>query len=79
MTRRNLERRLERQVVLDDGRVIEEGAPEVTVDEVEDEQTHEDSGGEEDNDARYTCRRFLLFFAILFYVSSGGARTVAST
>ncbi len=76
-----MERRLERQVVLDDGRVIEEGAPEVTVDEVEDEQTHEDSGGEEDNDARYACRRFLplLLFAILFYVSSGGARTVAST
>ena len=45
VTRRELERRLRRQVVLADGRVIEEGVPEVTVDAVEDEQTHEDGGG----------------------------------
>ncbi len=48
VTRRELERRLRRQVVLADGRVIEEGDPEVTVDAVEDEQTHEDGGREED-------------------------------
>ncbi len=47
VTRRELERRLRRQVVLADGRVIEEGVPEVTVDAVEDEQTHEDGGREE--------------------------------
>ena len=49
VTRKNLERHLQRQVVLDDGRVIEEDEPEVTRDLVEDTQTHEDRGSEERN------------------------------
>ncbi len=44
-------------MVLNDGRVIEESYPEVTVDTVEDTQTHEDSGGEEDAARRRDGRR----------------------
>jgi len=46
-TKRELERRSHRQVVLDNGRLISEDTPEVTVDVVEDTQTHEDDGGDE--------------------------------
>lgn len=44
---RNLEKKIKRQVVLEDGRVIVEDAPEVTVDTVEDRQSHEDEGEED--------------------------------
>ena len=47
VTRKNLERHLQRQVVLNDGRVIEEDDPEVTNDLTEDRQTHEDEGSED--------------------------------
>ena len=39
---KNIEKRIQRQVVLEDGRVIEEDLPEVTVDTVEDIQSHSD-------------------------------------
>ena len=35
------------QVVLEDGRIIEEGEPEVTVDTVEDVESHSDDGEED--------------------------------
>ena len=41
-TVKNIEKRIQRQVVLEDGRVIEEDLPEVTVDTVEDIQSHSD-------------------------------------
>lgn len=47
VTKKNLERQIHRQVVLDDGRVIVEDKPEVTVDTVEDRQSHEEEGGED--------------------------------
>lgn len=46
-TTKNVERKIQRQVVLEDGRVIVEDVPEVTVDTVEDTQTREDSGDED--------------------------------
>jgi len=46
-TTKNIERRVQRQVVLEDGRVIEEDDPEVTVDTVEDVQSHSDDGTED--------------------------------
>jgi len=52
VTKRELERRSHKQVVLENGRVIAEDSPEVTVDTVEDSQTHEDDGGDT-NFARY--------------------------
>lgn len=47
VTTKNLERQVKRQVVLDDGRVISEDAPEVTLDVTEDRQSHEESGDED--------------------------------
>ena len=47
VTTKNLERQVKRQVVLDDGRVITEDAPEVTLDVTEDRQSHEESGDED--------------------------------
>ena len=47
VTKKNLERQIQRQVVLDDGRVIVEDVPEVTVDTVEDRQSHEEDGDED--------------------------------
>ena len=41
------EQRLVEQVVLEDGRVIEESDPEVTVDTVEDVQSHDEDGDED--------------------------------
>lgn len=41
-TTKNVERKIQRQVVLEDGRVIEEDVPEITVDTTEDIRTDED-------------------------------------
>ena len=41
-TVKNIEKRIQRQVVLEDGRVIEEDDPEITVDTVEDVESHSD-------------------------------------
>jgi len=41
-TVKNIEKRIQRQVVLEDGRVIEEDDPEVTVDTIEDIESHSD-------------------------------------
>ncbi len=46
-TTKNIEKRVQRQVVLEDGRVIEEDDPEITVDTIEDTQSHSDSADEE--------------------------------
>ena len=46
-TTKNIEKRVQRQVVLEDGRVIEEDDPEITVDTVEDTQSHSDTADEE--------------------------------
>ena len=46
-TTKNIERRVQRQVVLEDGRVIEEDDPEITVDTIEDTQSHSDDGKED--------------------------------
>jgi len=46
-TTKNIEKRVQRQVVLEDGRIIEEGEPEVTVDTVEDVESHSDDGEED--------------------------------
>lgn len=46
ITTKNLEHQTRRQVVLNDGRVIQEDAPNVIVNTIEDHQTHEDSGDE---------------------------------
>lgn len=47
VTRKNLEKQSQRQVVLEDGRIVQEDDPEVTNDLIEDTQTHEE-GGDED-------------------------------
>ena len=39
---KNIEKRIQRQVVLEDGRVIEEDDPEITVDTVEDTENFSD-------------------------------------
>lgn len=41
-TVKNIEKRIQRQVVLEDGRVIEEDDPEITVDTIEDVESHSD-------------------------------------
>lgn len=41
-TVKNIEKRIQRQVVLEDGRVIEEDDPEVTLDTIEDIESHSD-------------------------------------
>ena len=46
-TVRNIEKRVQRQVVLEDGRVIEEDDPEVTVDTIEDVESHSDDADDE--------------------------------
>merc|ERR1719340_457503 len=46
-TVKNIEKRVQRQGVLEDGRVIEEDDPEVTVDTVEDVESHSDDGTED--------------------------------
>lgn len=46
-TTKNIERRVQRQVVLEDGRVIEEDDPEVTVDTIEDTQSHSDDADDD--------------------------------
>ena len=46
-TTKNIERRVQRQVVLEDGRVIEEDDPEITFDTVEDVESHSDDGAED--------------------------------
>jgi len=46
-TVRNIEKRVQRQVVLEDGRVIEEDDPEVTLDTIEDVESHSDDADDE--------------------------------
>merc|ERR1719445_661409 len=46
-TVKNIEKRIQRQVVLEDGRVIEEDDPEVTVDTIEDVESHSDDADDE--------------------------------
>jgi hypothetical protein len=40
-TTKNTERRVQRQVVLEDGRVLEHESPHIVVDTIEDTRTHE--------------------------------------
>merc|ERR1719309_1450080 len=47
VTKKNVERKIQRQVVLEDGRVVEEELPTVTVDTTEDKQTFETDQDEE--------------------------------
>ena len=49
VTTKNVERKVQRQVVLEDGRVMEEEIPTVTVDTTEDKQTFETDQDEERN------------------------------
>ena len=49
VTTKNVERKIQRQVVLEDGRVVEEEIPTVTVDTTEDKQTFETDQDEERN------------------------------
>ena len=49
VTTKNVERKILRQVVLEDGRVVEEEIPTVTVDTTEDKQTFETDQDEERN------------------------------
>ena len=49
VTTKNVERKVQRQVVLEDGRVVEEEIPTVTVDTTEDKQTFETDQDEEKN------------------------------
>lgn len=49
VTKKNVERKIQRQVVLEDGRVVEEELPTVTVDTTEDKQTFETDQDEQRN------------------------------
>jgi len=49
VTTKNVERKIQRQVVLEDGRVVEEEIPTVTIDTTEDKQTFETDQDEERN------------------------------
>ena len=56
VTTKNIERTIQRQVVLEDGRVLDEEVPVVTVDTIENKETFEtDHDEEQDND--YNDRR----------------------
>ena len=46
-TVRNIEKRIQRQVVLEDGRVIEEDDPQVTLDTIEDVESHSDDADDD--------------------------------
>jgi hypothetical protein len=46
-TVKNIEKRIQRQVVLEDGRLIEEDDPEVTVDTIEDVESHSDDADDD--------------------------------
>ena len=46
-TVKNIEKRIQRQVVLEDGRVIEEDDPEITVDTVEDTENFSDDADDD--------------------------------
>lgn len=57
-TTKNTEKRIQRQVVLNDGRIIDRASPEVVVDRVEDTKTYEENYGEDDRDANGRRYRF---------------------
>ncbi|TRY63682.1 hypothetical protein TCAL_16581 [Tigriopus californicus] len=57
-TTKNTEKRIQRQLVLNDGRVIDRASPEVVVDRVEDSKTYEENYDRDDRDANGRQYRF---------------------
>ena len=60
VTTKSVERKIQRQIVLEDGRVVEEEVPTVTVDTTEDKQTFQTDQDEErevEDEGRYPASR----------------------